>query len=124
MDIQIIHMTAGEVLFARFRRERNRLLFLDGSRHDCSDRAALAALIASQPPMAGGARIILSIPPSLLTLREIALPITDRRKLREIIPLELRGETALESDELACDAPPWKKGACSPPGRPARRRRS
>ena len=111
MDIQIIHMNVGEVLFARFRRERDRLLFLDGSRHECADRTELAGLVAAHLlPHAGASRIILSLPPSLLTLREMALPITDRRKLREILPLELRGETALDSDELACDALPLGEG--------------
>ncbi len=111
MDIQIIHLNAGEALFARFRRERNRLLLLDGSRHDCADRTELTGLLAAHVlPQAGSSRVILSIPPSLLTLREMALPITDRRKLREILPLELRGETALDSDELACDALPMGEG--------------
>ena len=111
MDIQIIQLNDGEAVFARFRRERDRLLFLDGSRHDCADRAKLAGLIASHLlPQAGASRIILSLPPTLLTLREMALPITDRRKLREILPLELRGETALDSDELACDAVPLAEG--------------
>ncbi len=111
MDIQIINLNDGEVVFARFRRERNRLLFLDGSRHDCADRTVLAGLIAAHLlPHAGASRIILSLPPALLTLREMALPIVDRRKLREILPLELRGETALESEELACDAVPLAEG--------------
>ena len=111
MDIQIIHLNDGEAVFARFRRERDRLLFLDGSRHDCADRSVLAGLIATHLlPHGGASRIILSLPPSLLTLREMALPIIDRRKLREILPLELRGETALDSEELACDAIPLAEG--------------
>ena len=55
-------------------------------------------------PAAGEELIILALPSSILFLRELELPIVDRRRLREVVPLELTGETALESDELAFDA--------------------
>ena len=37
-------------------------------------------------------------------MREIELPISDRRKVRDILPLELKGETAVDTDELVFDA--------------------
>ena len=36
-------------------------------------------------------------------MREIELPITDRRKVREVLPLEMKGETAVDTDELVFD---------------------
>jgi general secretion pathway protein L len=43
-------------------------------------------------------------------LRELDLPISDRRKVRQVLPLELRGETAVDTDQLVFDAVPLADG--------------
>jgi len=43
-------------------------------------------------------------------LREINLPITDMRKIRAVLPLELAGEIAAETSSLVCDAFPLANG--------------
>ena len=43
-------------------------------------------------------------------MRELELPITDRAKVRELLPLELKGETAVDTDALAFDALPLGGG--------------
>ena len=48
--------------------------------------------------------VILAVDPALLSCRESRLPLTDRRKIREILPLELKGETACDTDELIFDS--------------------
>jgi general secretion pathway protein L len=55
-------------------------------------------------------RVVLALPSAHLFLREVDLPITDRRKLRELLPLELKGEIALDSEELVFDALPLGGG--------------
>jgi general secretion pathway protein L len=105
MIITVIALTTHELLFARFRRQRGSLQFLDGTRHDCDSPAALAEVLASQAPVYRGSdRFVLVLPPEQLFSRELELPLTDRKKLREVLPLELKGETALESDRLLFDA--------------------
>lgn len=105
MNITVIALASHELLFARFSRQRGSLLFLDGTRHDYDSPTALAAVLASQAPVYRGSdRLVLVLPPEQLFSRELELPLTDRKKLREILPLELKGETALESDRLLFDA--------------------
>jgi general secretion pathway protein L len=53
-----------------------------------------------------GEKVILSIPPSMVHSRQISLPISDRRRLREILPLELSGDMAVQSEEMSFDALP------------------
>jgi general secretion pathway protein L len=43
-------------------------------------------------------------------MREIELPIADLRKVREVLPMELKGETAVDSEELVFDALPLHEG--------------
>ncbi|HZV82431.1 MAG TPA: type II secretion system protein GspL [Geobacteraceae bacterium] len=109
MFITVIQISADELIFARFSRQRSHLLFLEGVRHRL-DETDLAELLAPWKEKSGGDRIILSLPAALFSIREIELPIGERKKAREILPLELRGETALESDEIIFDILPLKPG--------------
>jgi general secretion pathway protein L len=43
-------------------------------------------------------------------MREVELPIPDRKKARQVLPLELKGETALEGDEIVFEALPLASG--------------
>jgi general secretion pathway protein L len=51
-------------------------------------------------------KVVLSLDPAGFFCREMELSISDRRKIREILPLELKGETAIDTDESAFDAVP------------------
>jgi len=53
-----------------------------------------------------GDRIVLALPPSLLSIRELDLPVVDRKRCREILPLELKGELASDADEPVYEALP------------------
>src|SRR6266568_1539419 len=111
MTYLIIQLTKDELLTARFQRRRGELVFLGGARQELTEDRPLATLLAE---LAGTRRaeekIILSLPPHLLFLREIELPISDRRKARQVLPLELKGETAVDTDELVFDALPLADG--------------
>ena len=113
MNYLIVHLSANEVIFARFRKKRGVLVFVEASRHPFDSDHSLASLV--QEFTAKGSeeeKVILAIPPSLLFMREIELPITDRRKVREILPLELKGETAVDTEDLVFDALPLAEGKC------------
>ncbi|HEX2770136.1 MAG TPA: type II secretion system protein GspL [Geobacteraceae bacterium] len=111
MNYLIVQLTGNEALFARFQLKRGVLVFDRASRETIDQEHPLAAMLA-EAAAAGreGERVILVIPPSLLSLREMELTLSDRRKIREVLPLELKGETACDSEELVFDALPLDGG--------------
>jgi len=105
MDYLVIQQTGSETIVARFRKQRKMLLFVGASRQPLVENQSLT----DQLPELGEqeneeSRIILAVPSGDLFLRELTVPLMDRRKLREILPLELKGETALDTDDLIFDA--------------------
>jgi general secretion pathway protein L len=110
MNYLVVQLSRQEAVVARFARRRGELVFIEAARHALGGAHELPALLEGLAPAAGEERVILALPPSLLFLRELDLPIADRRRLREVVPLELTGETALESDELVFDALPLADG--------------
>ena len=102
MTYLILEWTGSELVASRFQRRDGELLFQgSGSRPAATESELADALGALAPSVGTDCRIALSLPLARLFMREMELPIRDRRKLREVLPLELRGETALETDELA-----------------------
>lgn len=67
--------------------------------------ATLAAGISGSP------RVVLCIPPQLVAGRTVELPLTDLRKVREVLPPHLQGEVALPVEELVFDALPSGAGS-------------
>lgn len=114
MIIQVIHLTEHDLTCARFRLTgKDQLAPLSGFQLPFTGPEELAAHLREQlpsPDPVAEVRTILALPPALVTLREMNLPITDRRKLRAVLPLELSGETALEDQDLVCDALPLADG--------------
>lgn len=116
MIIQVIHLTEHDLTCARFKRTgREQLTPLSGFRFPYSSLKEISAILREQlPPLtettSDDIRTILTLPPALITLREMPLPFTDRRKLRAVLPLELAGEAAQGDQELVCDALPLTDG--------------
>jgi general secretion pathway protein L len=104
-------LSADEAVIARFKTQRGGLAFLGATRRTIDADSPLEAFIREFAPQAApDNRTILAVAPSLLSFRELEIPIADRRKLREIIPLELKGETALPAEELLFDSVPLSDG--------------
>jgi len=112
MNYLIVQLSGSEALFARFQLKRGMLAIEGASRETIDEKHTLASLLAEAAAVPGreGERIILAIPSGRLFLREMELPISDRRKIREILPLELKGETAFDTDELVFDSLPLDGG--------------
>jgi general secretion pathway protein L len=111
MNYLIVQLSAGEAIFARFVAKGKELVFTGASRHPLdADHPFVSLLPQIKTESVAEEKIVLAIPPALLYLREVELPITDRRKLREVLPLEMKGETALDTDELIFDALPLEAG--------------
>ena len=105
MDILIVALKRDEVTLASFRPRKHGVSFLAAERHPLTGgEGELARILEGAAPAAGERRVVLALPASLLFMRELELPLTDRAKVRELLPLELKGETALDTDELSFDA--------------------
>ena len=105
MDILIVQLKKDELILAGFRPKRGGVGFLSAERHHLEGGEGELARILSGASLAAGERkVALALPPSLLFMRELELPIADRAKVRELLPLELKGETALDTDALAYTA--------------------
>src|SRR6185369_857432 len=111
MFITVIQKKSAEFILSRFQARRGSLGFIKGVRHQLDDpETGVEEILASWADECRSDRIVLALPPSMLRLREIELAIPDRKKGREIIPLELKGEMAAELDEPVFDALPLSGG--------------
>ena len=86
MTYLIVQLTNDELLCARFQRRRGELVFLAGGRQDLDPARPFTATLAE---LAGARReeekIILALPSTQIFLRELDLPISDRRKARQVL---------------------------------------
>lgn len=107
MFITVIQKKAAEFIISRFQARRGALLFVRGARHLLTeDDVSLDDILASWGAECQGDRVVLALPPALIALRELDLTVSDRKKCREIIPLELKGELAADADEPVYEALP------------------
>jgi general secretion pathway protein L len=106
MIIHVIQLHESGFTLGRFRHAGRELVPLTAIRHQAENREELVSKITESLASVtkGETRTILSIPPGLLNLRELQLPITDRAKIRAILPFELAGETAQDDATIVCDA--------------------
>jgi general secretion pathway protein L len=111
MDYLIVQLSANEALFAKFRKKGRELVFVEASRDSIDAEHPFAAMLAEiKKKGIAEEKVVLAIPPSLLFMREVELQLTDRRKVREVLPLEMKGETAVDAEELVFDALPLAGG--------------
>jgi general secretion pathway protein L len=61
--------------------------------------------------ISGSPRVVVCLAPALFAQRIVELPLTDLRKVREILPAHLQGEIALPAEEAVFDALPAADGA-------------
>ena len=105
MNILIVQLKRTELVLACFRAKKGGVSFVSAERHPLEgEEGELSAILKGTAVAAGEHRVALALPPTMLFMRELELPITDRAKVRELLPLELKGETALDSDGLVFDA--------------------
>lgn len=74
------------------------------------DRPLADAVWSIAEKMTGSPRVVLCLPPALFAQRSVALPLTDLRKVREVLPAQLQGDIALPVEELALEVLPVEEG--------------
>lgn len=104
MGFLIIELLRHASIVTRFRVSGRRIVCEQSEGLPAGDEAGLAALLEAAAARREDDTVILAMEPALVSCREMSLPLSDRRKLREILPLELKGETACDTDELIFDS--------------------
>lgn len=111
MELLIIEAGRHTVGFVRFLKKGRVFLFQEakhsGPEADGSLPLFFEDLAADD---VGESKVFLSLDAENIFFRELHLPITDRRKQREVLPLELKGETAMDVEKLVFDALPLADG--------------
>ena len=107
MDFLIIEASRHTITATRFQCKGKALTFTGAITRPLENEESLGLLLQEHAAGEDGKeKVILSLDPSSFYSREMELPIRDRNKLREILPLELKGETAVDTDELIFDTVP------------------
>jgi general secretion pathway protein L len=111
MFITVIQTTTTEFILSRFLCRRGSLQFLKAVRQQLADpETGSADILSSWKSECEHDRIILALPAAMLSLREVDLPLSDRKKARELLPLELKGEMAASDVEPIFEALPLTEG--------------
>jgi general secretion pathway protein L len=111
MELLIIEAGRHSVGFVRFEKKGG-ALFFQGAEHRRQEDQGSFPLLLRDVAEAGSeeSKIFLSLDAENIFFRELQLPIADRRKQREVLPLELKGETAIEVEKLVFDSLPLAEG--------------
>jgi general secretion pathway protein L len=111
MDYLIIKVEKNHVTAVRFRFS-GRSASLGGSASFVCDEETPLSVIAQRIAEggAGSPRVVLCLAPALFAQRIVELPLTDLRKVREVLPAHLQGEMVLPSEDVVFDAIPTTDG--------------
>ena len=111
MELMIIEAGRSSVAFVRFQKKARAFFFQGAELRRIEGQEAFSSLVRDDAAVeTGGNKIFVSLDAKNIFFRELHLPITDRRKQREVFPLELKGETAIEVEKLIFDALPLEDG--------------
>lgn len=113
MDYLVIQLAHDKVTAARFGVTGKGLSFagaVDFTLDHEHDLARVAREIGAG--VQGNPRVVLSLPPEQFAQRRIPLALADLRKVREVLPSLMQGETALPAEEAVFDALPADEGRC------------
>jgi general secretion pathway protein L len=111
MDYLVLQPEEHRLTVAHFGISRRAAELIGAASLELSEGYSLAdAVHTIVAKMTGSPRIILSVPPELFAQRSISLPITDLRKVREVLPTQLQGDIAQSVEDLALAVLPSGEG--------------
>jgi len=111
MELLIIEYGRSTVGFVRFLKKGGAVFFQGAKHRSLEEDATLSSLVRDLAEgESGEQRVFLSLDAENIFFRELHLPISDRRKQREVLPLQLKGETAIDVEKLIFDSLPLADG--------------
>ena len=111
MDCLILQAEATQLVVAHFSVSRKGTELVGAAAIELDEERTLTdALRSVAEKITGSPRVILCLPPVLFAQRAITLPITDLRKVREVLPAHLQGESAIAVEELSLQVMPSGSG--------------
>jgi general secretion pathway protein L len=111
MDYLILQPEQHRLTVAHFGVSRRATELIGAASLELNEERSLADAVRQiLDKMTGSPRIIISVPPALFAQRSIALPLTDLRKVREVLPTQLQGDIAQTVDDLVLDVLPAGDG--------------
>ncbi|MEI6206299.1 MAG: type II secretion system protein GspL [Desulfuromonadales bacterium] len=107
MDYLILQAEEKRLTVARFGISRSFTELIAAASIVLDEEQTLAAAVSTiAENMVGSPRVILCLPPALFAQRSVSLPISDLKKVREVLPAHLQGEIALPIEELMLEVMP------------------
>jgi general secretion pathway protein L len=101
MDYLILQAEEKRLTVAHFGVSRRSTELIGAAVIELNEELPLSdALNSIAEKMTGSPRVVLCLPPALFAQRSVTLPLTDLRKVREVLPGHLQGDTALPVEEL------------------------
>lgn len=111
MDYLILQVEESRLTVAHFGVSRRSTELIGAASLELNEEQSLADAVQHiAEKMTGSPRIILCVPPVLFAQRTIALPLTDLRKVREVLPTQLQGDIAQPIEDLAFGVLPSGEG--------------
>ncbi|HIJ88783.1 MAG TPA: hypothetical protein HPP97_14090 [Desulfuromonadales bacterium] len=107
MDYLVLQTEEHRLTVAHFGVSRRATELIGAASLELGEEQSLAdAVHHIVAKMTGSPRIILCVPPTFFAQRSITLPLTDLRKVREVLPTQLQGDIAQAVDDLVLDVLP------------------
>lgn len=111
MEYLILQSEEKQLTVAHFGISRRSTELIGAASFSLNEEMPLAdALRQIAAKMTGSPRVVLCLPASLFAQRHVSLPLSDLRKVREVLPAQLQGDVALPIEELALEALPAGEG--------------
>lgn len=111
MDYLILQAEEKQLTVAHFGVSRRSTELIGAASIELDENRSMADAVWSiAEKMTGSPRVVLCLPPALFAQRSVALPLTNLRKVREVLPAQLQGDIALPVEELALEVMPVEEG--------------
>ena len=111
MEYLILQTEENRLTVAHFGVSRRSTELIGAASFELNEELSLAEAVHTiADKVTGSPRIVLCVPPALFAQRSVTLPLSDLRKVREVLPTQLQGDIAQPVEGLALDALPAGEG--------------